>query len=55
MNREFHATSKLARSILAVTAVLSTVLVIGSIDMLAQHYGTELQAAAAPTVLIARH
>ena len=54
MNREFHATSTLVRSILAVSAVLSTVLVIGSIDMLARHYDAELQAAAAPSVIIAK-
>jgi hypothetical protein len=55
MNREFSAISKFARSILAVAAALSTVLVVGSIDSLAQHYSSELQAAASPSLLIARH
>jgi hypothetical protein len=53
MNREFNATSKFARSILAVAAALSTVLVVGSIDSLAQHYSAELSAAASPSIVLA--
>lgn len=54
MNREFNATSKFARSIIAVAAALSTALVVGSIDSLAQHYGAELQTAAAPSIVMAK-
>jgi hypothetical protein len=54
MNREFNATSKFARSIIVVAAALSTALVIGSIDSLAQHYSAELQVTAAPTIVMAR-
>ncbi len=53
MNREFNASSKFARSIIVVAAALSTVLVVGSIDSLAQHYSSELQAAAAPSIVMA--
>ena len=54
MNREFNVTSKFARSILAFAAALSTVLVVGSIESLAQHYGSVLQAAASPSIVIAK-
>jgi len=55
MNREFNTTSMLTRSILAAVAALSTVLVIGSIDGLAQHYGADAQMAAAATTVVARN
>jgi hypothetical protein len=54
MNREFNVTSKFVRSILAAAAALCTVMVVGSIDGLAQHYSAELQAAASPSILIVR-
>jgi hypothetical protein len=54
MNREFNTTSKLVRSILAAAAALCTVMVVGSIDSLAQHYSSELQAAASPSILFAK-
>jgi hypothetical protein len=54
MNREFNVTSKFVRSILAAAAALCTVIVVGSIDSLAQHYSAELQAAASPSILIVR-
>ena len=55
MNREFNTTSMLTRSILAAVAALSTVLVIGSIDGLAQHYGAGAQMAAVATTVVARN
>jgi hypothetical protein len=54
MNREFNATSRKARSILAFVAVLSTLLVLGSIDRLSQHYGAEAQLASAKPLSIAQ-
>jgi hypothetical protein len=54
MNREFNASSKFVRSVLAVAAALSTMLVVGSIESLAQHYSSELQAAASPSIVIAK-
>lgn len=53
MNREFNASSRKVRSILAFLAVLSTILVLGSIDGLSQHYGTEAQLASVKPVSIA--
>jgi len=54
MNREFSASSSQARSILAVAAVLATLLVAGSIEGLSQHYGAEAQVAGAKTVSVAQ-
>lgn len=54
MNREFNASSKRARSILAFVAVLSTFLVFGSIDGLSQHYGAEGQSASTKPVSLAQ-
>jgi hypothetical protein len=53
MNREFNAASTLVRSILAAAAVLSTLLVVGSIEGLAQHYSAGMQAVA-PSAVIAQ-
>ena len=53
MNREFSASSKQARTSFAVAAVLATLLVAGSIEGLAQHYGAEAQLASAKPVTIA--
>lgn len=46
MNRQFKPISKLARSILAVAALLTTVGVSAAIDDLAFHYRDQGQAAA---------
>lgn len=54
MNREFDASSRKARSILAFVAVLSTLLVLASIDGLSQHYGAEAQLASAKPVSVAQ-
>jgi hypothetical protein len=54
MNREFNPSSRQARSIFAVIAVLATFLVLASIDGLAQHYGTEAQLASAKPLSVAQ-
>jgi hypothetical protein len=44
MNREFTSTSTLVRSLFAVAAIVSTVLIVSGIGGLAEHYsaGTQL-------------
>lgn len=54
MNREFNASSRKARSILAFVAALTTLLVFGSIDGLSQHYGAESQLASARPAVVAQ-
>jgi thiol:disulfide interchange protein len=54
MNREFNTSSKQARSIFAVVAILATVLVLASIDGLSQHYAAEAQLASAKPVSLAQ-
>lgn len=54
MNREFNASSKPVRSILAVAAVLATVLVASSIEGLSQHYGAQAELAASKAVTVAQ-
>ena len=52
MNCEFTASSGLTRSILAIAAVVTTLLIVGSIEGLSRHYSavTELASAKAITV-----
>ena len=54
MNRDFNASSKQVRSILAFVAVLASLLVLGSIDGLSQHYGADAQLAGAKPVAVAQ-
>lgn len=54
MNREFNASSRQARSVLAFVAVLATLLVVGSIESLSQHYSAEAQVAIAKPVSVAQ-
>lgn len=54
MKRDFNASSKQARSILAFIAVLTSLLVLGSIDGLSQHYGAESQLASARPAVVAQ-
>jgi hypothetical protein len=54
MNREFTTTSKLARSVLAVAAVVSTALIVSGIGGLAEHYSADMQLAQAQPVVTAR-
>ena len=54
MNREFRASSKQARSILAFVAVLATLLVLGSIEGMSRHYGADAQLTSAKPVSLAQ-
>jgi len=54
MNHVFRASSTQARSILAMVAILATLLVVGAIDGLSQHYGSEAQLASAKPVTVAK-
>ena len=50
MNRAFSASSSQVRAVLAVAAVLATLVVAGSIEGLSQHYAAETQLASAKTI-----
>jgi len=54
MHTEFNGTSKLGRSIFAIAALLCTVMVVGSIAGLAEHYGASFQATGTPAIVMAR-
>jgi hypothetical protein len=54
MNREFSVSSRQARSILAIAAVLATALIVGSIEGLSRHYNAEAQLASAKPVSVAQ-
>ena len=54
MNREFSASSGQTRAMLAVAAVLATLLVASSIEGLSQHYGAEAQLASAKTISVSQ-
>ena len=54
MNCDFNASSKQARSVFALAAVLATLLVVGSIEGLSQHYSVDLQLAGAKPVAVAQ-
>jgi hypothetical protein len=54
MSRAFKSSSKWVRSGLAVAAVLSTVLVMISIEGLARHYAAETHLVAGPSVIVAQ-
>jgi hypothetical protein len=54
MNREFNASSRQARSIVALIALLATFLVLASIDGLSQHHGTEAQMTSAKPLSVAQ-
>jgi hypothetical protein len=55
MNREFDPQRKV-RSVFACAAVLTTLLVVGSIDLLSRHYGAEAGLAAGTNgVTVARN
>ena len=54
MQRDFNASSRQARSAFALAAVLATMLVMGSIEGLSQHYGADLQLAGAKPVAVAQ-
>ena len=54
MQRDFNASSRQARSVFALAAVLATLLVVGSIEGLSQHYSADLQLAGAKPVEVAQ-
>lgn len=54
MNRDFIASSTQARSVLAVFALVATLLVVGTIDGLSNHYGAEAQLATAKPISVAQ-
>jgi hypothetical protein len=54
MNRQFNPTPTLIRTVFAAAAVLSTVLVAGSIEGLVDHYNGEPQQASAQPVVVAQ-
>jgi len=55
MSRTFKSSSKWVRSALAAAAVLSTVLVMVSIEGLIQHYSLPVSLAAASSIVVAQH
>lgn len=50
MNRRYDPSSRLSRSVLAFVACVVTLVVLGSIQGLAEHYGAAIQVAATPSV-----
>ena len=51
MNRPYSKTSRPARALIAVIACIATLVVLGSIDGLAEHYSAAAQFAGAPTIV----
>jgi hypothetical protein len=54
MNAQFNASSRPARSVIAMLACVATVTVLGSIGGLAQHYGSQAEPANAKSVTVAQ-
>ena len=54
MNREFKPTSTLIRAIFAIASLLVSVLVVGSMASLADHYNAESQLASAQREVVAQ-
>jgi len=54
MNREPQPTSILTRAILAVASMLVSILVVGSMTSLADHYNAESQLASAQRTIVAQ-
>jgi hypothetical protein len=54
MQRDFNASSKQARSVFALAAILATLLVVGSIEGLSQHYSADVQLAGTTPVAVAQ-
>jgi hypothetical protein len=55
MNREFKPISTLVRAIFATASLIVSVLVVGSISSLADHYNAESQLASAQRTVVAQH
>ncbi len=54
MNRELQSTSPLIRAIFAVASLLVSILVVGSMTSLADHYNAESQLASAQRAVVAQ-
>jgi hypothetical protein len=54
MNRELQSTSPLIRAIFAVASLLVSILVVGSMTSLADHYNAESQLASAQRAIVAQ-
>jgi hypothetical protein len=55
MNRKFEPTSKSIRAIFATASLLVSVLVVGSMSSLADHYNAKSQLANAQRTVVAQH
>lgn len=53
MNRSFNVQSSALRTVFASAALVATLTVAASIDLLSRHYGAETQAAAAEAHVVA--
>jgi len=54
MNREFKPTSTLLRALFATASLLVSVMVVGSMTSLAEHYNAESQLASAQRAVVAQ-
>jgi hypothetical protein len=54
MNREFKPTSNLLRALFATASLLVSMLVVGSMTSLAEHYNAESQLASAQRAIVAQ-
>ena len=54
MNAQYNASSRPARSVIAMLACAATVTVLASIGGLAEHYGSQAQVASAKPVAVAQ-
>ena len=54
MNAQYNASSRPARSVIAMLACVVSVTVLGSIAGLAEHYGNQAELASAPSVTVAQ-
>ena len=54
MNRELQTTSRLSRAILAVASMIVSILVVGSMTSLADHYNAESQLASTQRAIVAQ-
>jgi len=54
MNREFKPTSALLRALFATASLLVSVMVVGSMTSLAEHYNAEAQLASAQRAIVAQ-
>jgi len=53
MNRQANDTQQTIRTLCAGAALVVTLVIVGSIDLLSRHYGAEAQFAAAKSIVVA--